>query len=125
MDLPPVGDLNGSHAKPCDPDEYSRLLSGKYGASSHVLYQRQLRLDIAEQAIMACELMEAKEELRKMRDARDESVRMINDAKFSLMRSEHMQSSTISDCPASNPTTTKAPPADITCAPLALLSHHA
>jgi hypothetical protein len=29
MDRPPVGDLNGSHAKPCDPEEYSRLLSGK------------------------------------------------------------------------------------------------
>ncbi len=53
---------------------------------------------------MACELMEAKEELRKLRDARDENVRMLNDAKFSLMRSEHMQSSTISDCPARNPT---------------------
>ena len=60
-------------------------------------------MDIAEQAIMACELMEAKEELRKLRDSRDENVRMINDAKFSLMRSEYMQSSTISDSPARSP----------------------
>ena len=55
---------------------------------------------------MARDLMEAKEELRRLRETRDENVRLLSDAKFSLMRSEHLQSSTISDCPVCHQTCT-------------------
>ena len=86
-----------AHTRPCDPEAFSQLLSGD---SSFYVSQKEDNVLMlrSEQAIMARDLMEAKEELRKLREARDENVRLLSDAKFSLMRSEQMQASNISDC---------------------------
>jgi hypothetical protein len=87
--------IPGSQRRLCNPQAYSQLLTGEH----EILKYAHNFLDFSsEQAIMARDLMEAKEELRKLRETRDENVRLLSDAKFSLIRSGQLQSSTISDC---------------------------